>query len=93
MASSKDPLPSLDALQRKIDSMKPEGEEETDKSNTSTDIGKAMKMGVELMAGVGVGGVMGYWIDRALDTLPIFFIIFFFLGFAAGFRNLVRNAK
>ncbi len=88
MVSPDDKLPSLEDLQHKIDEAKPEGDEE---KPVSGDIGTAMRLGTELMAGVGVGGVIGYVIDSVFDTLPIFFILFFFLGFAAGVRNITRG--
>ena len=84
------PLPSLEELQRKIDTSKPESDEEQ-KAGPSP-IGNAMRYGTELLAGVGVGGFLGYWIDDAAGTSPLFFILFFFLGFAAGVRNILRNA-
>ena len=85
------PLPSLDALQRKIDKVKPESENEPSAESTSSSLGKAMRLGTDLLAGVGIGGVLGYFIDRTFDTSPIFLIVFFFLGFAAGVRNILRN--
>lgn len=90
MTQSKDPLPSLDALQKKIDKNKPEGDKDSPDA-AAAETGKAMNLATELMAGVGVGGVIGYFVDRAFETSPIFFILFFFLGFAAGIRNLMRR--
>lgn len=90
MTQSKDPLPSLEALQRKIDKTKSEGGEDT--PNTSNaQMGKAMHVATEMMAGVGVGGGIGYGLDYLLGTSPICFIVFFFLGFAAGVRNMMRS--
>lgn len=91
MTDDKPPLPSLDELQRKIDAVSTEGTVEPSETDSRQGIGKAINLATELMAGVGVGGVMGYGIDSVLGTLPIFFIGFFFLGFAAGLRNMLRN--
>lgn len=89
-------LPSLDDLQRKIDeanshnAVKKEGEPD---AVPQGNMGAALQVGIELVAGVAVGSFTGYFIDRWLGTMPLFFIICFFLGAAAGFRNLVRSAK
>jgi len=88
-------LPSLDTLQKKIDEAKRlAGGENPDASNDGDgSIGRAIQWGVELLAGVAVGCFIGFFIDRWLGTTPWFFIVFFFLGAAAGFRNLLREAE
>jgi len=53
--------------------------------------GRAFRAGTDLVAGVVVGTFLGYWLDRWLGTLPLFMIIMFFLGFAAGFLNIYRS--
>ena len=80
---------SLDALGQKIDAMKSERQE--DAPDTAQSKGKAIHMATELFAGCGVGGVLGYGLDHWLETSPIFFIVMFFVGFAAGVRNMLRN--
>ncbi len=52
--------------------------------------GKALRAASDLVAALVVGGFLGYWVDRWLHTLPLFLIIFFFLGFGAGFLNIYR---
>lgn len=59
-----------------------------DKSRSSA--GKALRAASDLVAALLVGGFLGYWIDKALGTKPLFMIIMFFLGFAAGFLNIYR---
>ncbi|MBY0407309.1 MAG: AtpZ/AtpI family protein [Rickettsiales bacterium] len=89
-------LPSLEALQRKIDEAqalngtKPEGDTE---DNSGHGMGAALQVGIELVAGVAVGSFIGYFLDRWLGTMPWFFIVCFFLGAGAGFRNLIRQAQ
>ncbi len=89
-------LPSLDDLQRKINEansqagMKNEGEPKAEEPQNA---GAAMQVGIELVAGVAVGSFVGFYLDRWLGTTPWFFIVCFFLGAAAGFRNLVRQAR
>jgi ATP synthase protein I len=55
--------------------------------------GAGLQVGVELVAGVMGGGLVGYWLDRWLDTWPIFFLILFFLGAAAGMLNAYRHIR
>lgn len=92
MSESDDSPPSLSDLQERIDEAKRRQADKEQQQQESTTPGDAMKMGVELVAGVAVGSVFGYFIDRWLGTMPLFFIICFFLGAAAGFRNMIREA-
>jgi ATP synthase protein I len=52
---------------------------------------RALRAASDLGAAVFVGGVLGYWLDRWLGTLPLFLILLFFAGFVAGFLNLYRS--
>ncbi len=56
-------------------------------------VGKAMKVVVEIVAAMAVGLVIGILLDSYFDTRPIFIIIFFLLGSAAGILNVFRVAK
>lgn len=92
MKESKRPQPSLDALRRKIDKIQAKRHKEDEPpSSEASNAGKAMHMATELLAAVGVGGMLGYGLDHLIDTSPIFFILCFFLGFIAGVRNMLRN--
>lgn len=93
MAKNQPPPPSLDELQRKIDAAVSEGKRHEPKPAIGSGYGTAMRHSLDVIAGVGVGGTMGYLLDKALGSLPLFLIIFFLLGFAAGFRNIIRNAN
>ena len=56
----------------------------------------AMAMGFrlssELIAGVGVGALMGWGFDRLLSTSPFGLIVFVLVGFSAGVLNVIRSA-
>ena len=56
-------------------------------------IGLAFRIGLEMVAGTGVGAAIGWGLDVWLETLPLFLIIFLFLGTASGVMNAYRAAK
>ncbi len=56
-------------------------------------LGQAFKISVELVAGVVVGGFIGWVLDRQLGTKPWLFIVFLMFGFAAGMLNTIRSAR
>ena len=56
-------------------------------------LGQALRLGIELVAGVAVGGFIGWWLDRFLGTAPVLMVVFLGLGAAAGIMNVVRTAK
>ena len=56
-------------------------------------LGQALRLATELVVGVGVGGVIGWGLDRGLGTAPFFMVVFLILGAAAGILNVMRTAK
>lgn len=56
-------------------------------------LGVAFRLSVEMVVGLVVGGVIGYFLDRWLGTSPWLLLVFFFLGAAAGIRNVMRAAE
>ena len=66
-----------------------ENSEENKKNNSA--FGQAYKMGIELVAGVIVGLVLGLTLDDLFDTKPFFLVLFLFLGFGAGVRNVYKD--
>ena len=55
--------------------------------------GAGVQVGVELVAGVIGGALIGYWLDRWFETWPVLFLVFFFLGAAAGMLNAYRYIR
>ncbi|GAC1563297.1 MAG: AtpZ/AtpI family protein [Beijerinckiaceae bacterium] len=57
-------------------------------------LGNAMSLGfrvvTELVAGVVVGGGIGWVLDRWLSTKPFLLILFLILGTVGGFWNTIR---
>jgi ATP synthase protein I len=54
---------------------------------------KAFRFAAELLVGVGVGGFIGWALDRQLGTRPWLLVVFVILGFAAGMTNVIRSAQ
>jgi len=53
---------------------------------------RGLRLSTELVAGVLVGAVLGWFLDRALGISPWGLIVFVLLGFAAGVLNVARTA-
>ncbi len=86
----KSPLDGLeDRLQR---ARKTQEEKKPKNSETGRAMGVAFRISFELVLGVFIGAAIGWYLDKWLGTLPLFLIIFFILGFAAGLRNVFRAA-
>ncbi|HKI60497.1 MAG TPA: AtpZ/AtpI family protein [Mariprofundaceae bacterium] len=49
-----------------------------------------LRVGTETVASTMIGLGLGFFLDRWLDTRPLFLIIFAILGLAAGFINLYQ---
>jgi len=70
--------------------MTPLGE---DKGKVIRQIASYSTLGLEMGLSVAVGAVIGYYLDKWLDTEPWFLIIFLLFGVVAGFRSLYRALK
>ena len=54
-------------------------------------LGLAWRLTIEMLVGIGVGGYLGWWLDRAFGTKPIMMLVLLMLGMAAGLLNSVRT--
>jgi len=68
------------------------------KAPPPTQLGIAGRFATELVAALVVGGGLGWGVDWlfgrfGLHTRPVFLIVFFVLGAAAGIRNVMRAAS
>jgi len=55
-------------------------------------IARGFRLSTELVAGVIVGALIGWLLDRFLGISPWGMIVFLLLGFAAGVLNVMRTA-
>ncbi|BBK45161.1 hypothetical protein STVA_51810 [Allostella vacuolata] len=53
-------------------------------------LGWAFRIGVDLVSALVVGVGIGWFLDRTFETSPLFLVLFFFLGSAAGALNVWR---
>ena len=96
--TDKDDLPSLESLRQKIGKAKGISPDEA-AANASRGGGEgdAWRMISELVAGIAVGGFLGYHADNWLQTRPLLLIVGLLLGMAGGIMNIykasMREAK
>lgn len=64
----------------------------TDKNYINA-IGKAGVIGLHMVSGIAVGTLLGWFLDKWLDTSPWCLVIFMLAGIAAGFRNVYIDTK
>ncbi|MEY3751843.1 MAG: hypothetical protein RLZZ354_385 [Pseudomonadota bacterium] len=83
-------MSEFDDLKKKIELTK--NKINLSKNNNNT-LGLAFRISTELVAAVFVATFIGYYLDKWLGTKPIFIIILFIVGVAAGIFNVVRSAK
>ena len=60
------------------------------KENNQNLLNTFSRVATELLAGLLIGGCIGWTLDKWLNTNPWFLILFFLLGGAAGILNLWR---
>ncbi len=64
-----------------------------DQKSSLGSIGALSAVGIAFVLAVLFGFLIGYALDRWLGTTPLFIIVFFFIGIAAGIVNVVRTAN
>lgn len=69
-----------------------EVKEQARSKNDTKGYAQAMKLSSEFIAGIVVGGGMGWLLDQWLGTMPFGLIVFLLLGFGAGVLNVLRSA-
>lgn len=54
-------------------------------------VGIGLRIATELVVALVVGGAIGWFLDKWLNTAPWLMIVFLFFGFAAGTLNIIRT--
>jgi len=84
------PLGDLDERLKRLRESGETGSRRAGAVRATTGIGFGLRVGVELLAALVVGGGIGWLLDGWLGTKPWLFLVFFILGFAAGILNVYR---
>ena len=96
-ASLKSSGESLDKLRQRIDAAEDEQERKQQLNKRAGLPAEAAaligRVATEMVAGLAVGGFLGWMLDHLLGTTPIFMIVLFFMGAGAGMMNIWRMAK
>ncbi len=86
----------LEQLSRSLEQKRDTPQEQATQDSNVTRTGQAMSLGFrvlsEFVAGVVVGGFLGWQLDSWLGIQPFGLITFLMLGTAAGFWNVYRIA-
>ena len=69
--------------------------ENADRARRQSSVGLAqgIRVGMEMLAALLVGGGIGWMLDQWVGSTPAFLIVFVMLGLAAGVRSALRAAK
>jgi len=91
--SSEDP--KLKALQAQIDALKDKTEPKVDaKAEANAEnMSVGMRAGTELIGAIGGSALIGYGLDRWLDTAPWCMVVMLVLGVGAGFMNVWKTTQ
>lgn len=85
----------LRGLERKLDAHRASREEdirESGEAPSGRNYALALRLGADFVAGVVVGGAIGWGIDRLFGTSPWGLIVFLLMGFVAGVLTVLRTA-
>jgi ATP synthase protein I len=94
--SDRKPPSSFDDFDARLEKARPAKKAATggpDEPPPRLEYGSGLQAGIEVVAGVGVGTLIGWALDRWLGTAPLFLIVFFMLGAAAGVLNAYRHLR
>jgi ATP synthase protein I len=83
----------LAELEKRIDAFKAKDAPKPHQEEHYSQAQLAWRMVIELVAGLMIGFGMGYGLDWLLGTMPVFLVLFTFLGFAAGIKTMLRSAE
>lgn len=91
--SPRDDAARLKALEEKIAKARrtPEAKNHSEEHYSQAQL--AWRMVIELVAGLLIGFGIGYGLDTLIGTLPIFLVLFTFLGLAAGVKTMLQSAR
>ena len=87
------PRPSLEELDSRLRKARGGNESGNQGRLPGTRLGQALHVAIEMAAALAVGGGLGWLLDGWLGTKPWLFVVFIFVGIAAGILNAFRAAQ
>ncbi|MGC6518061.1 MAG: AtpZ/AtpI family protein [Candidatus Puniceispirillaceae bacterium] len=91
--SKSDNKPSLAERISDLENRKSKLQEQTAKAHMPAEgMALAGRVATELVAGIVVGGALGWALDEVFDTSPLWLVVLFFLGAVGGIMNVWRIA-
>lgn len=88
-----DPAAALKRLEERIAAVRGQPEAKPHQESHYSQAQLAWRMVIELVAGLSIGFGMGYGLDVLFGTMPLFLVLFVFLGLAAGVRTMLQSAR
>lgn len=86
----------LRQLGQRLDAITPkpkgDGEAASDQPPGPSNLARALRLSSEFIAGILLGGFIGWLVDQFTGWSPWGLIVFLLLGFAAGTLNALRSA-
>lgn len=83
----------LARLGRRLSKAKSAHAPDRNDTGSASGFGYAMRMAIDMVAGIVVGGAIGWFLDQWLGTEPILLLLVGALGLAAGFMNVARTYR
>lgn len=81
---------SLDRARAAHEPEKPEPAQGSPARQANSGISLGLQAGSEFVSAVVIGAGIGWGLDRIFGTNPLFLIVFFLIGVAAGVWNVIR---
>ena len=88
-----DDLDRLRDLESRIDRLRKAHEPAPPKAESHELAQQGWRMVTELVAGLLIGLGIGWGLDVLFGTMPLFLVLFVFLGLVAGIRVMMRTAQ
>lgn len=82
----------LEELENRIEKLKTKEQPKAHQEEHYSQAQQAWRMVIELVTGLMIGFGIGYGLDSLFGTIPIFLVLFTFLGLAAGVQTMMRSA-
>lgn len=91
--SGSEPPSSLEDLDARLKKARGARQTEPQVPSSASSLAQALRLATEMVATLAVGGMIGWGLDRWLDTGPWLLLVFLVFGSAAGILGAYRTAS